>query len=51
MTPTTLPLPLREGVGGRGAYHNEPWLYAPLPPPPSLKGRGRVMCAPSVLPQ
>ncbi len=36
-----LPLPLREGVGGRGAYSRRPRLHAPLPPTPSLKGRGR----------
>ncbi len=32
-----LPLPLREGVGGRGSCRTEP-----LPPTPSLKGRGRL---------
>ncbi|HTB46356.1 MAG TPA: bifunctional proline dehydrogenase/L-glutamate gamma-semialdehyde dehydrogenase PutA [Acetobacteraceae bacterium] len=31
----SLPLPLREGVGGRGSCRTEP-----LPPTPSLKGRG-----------
>ena len=35
-----LPLPLREGVGGRGPCRKRPRLYAPLPPAPSLKGRG-----------
>jgi cytochrome c553 len=36
-----LPLPLREGVGGRGANLEGQQKYAPLPPTPSLKGRGR----------
>jgi cytochrome c-type biogenesis protein CcmH len=41
-----LPLPLRAWaakrtkVGGRGAYSQGQRLNAPLPPPPSLKGRG-----------
>jgi indolepyruvate ferredoxin oxidoreductase beta subunit len=39
---TTLPLPLREGVGGRGADDPDPARRAPLPPAPSLKGRGSV---------
>ena len=34
-----LPLPLREGVGGKGAV---PPLCRPLPPTPSRKGRGRL---------
>ena len=38
-----LPLPLREGVGGRGAYNRYPRLFAPLPPTPSLKGRGKML--------
>jgi len=42
MTKTTLPLPFREGAGGRGAYIQGPRMYAPLPPAPSLKGRGSV---------
>jgi RHH-type transcriptional regulator, proline utilization regulon repressor / proline dehydrogenase / delta 1-pyrroline-5-carboxylate dehydrogenase len=37
-----LPLPLREGVGGRGASAAESVHLAPLPPPPSLKGSGRA---------
>ena len=37
-----LPLPLREGVGGRGACASDSRAYAPLPPTPSLKGRGRL---------
>jgi hypothetical protein len=37
-----LPLPLREGVGGRGACAPRVEARAPLPPPPSLKGRGRT---------
>ena len=37
----TTPLPLREGVGGRG-----PWIArSPLPPTPSRKGRGRLLRA------
>jgi hypothetical protein len=35
-----LPLPLREGVRGRGAYFCRLRMYAPLPVTPSLKGRG-----------
>jgi hypothetical protein len=38
-----LPLPLREGVGGKGAHSLGPWLCAPFPPTPSLKGRGRIL--------
>ncbi len=37
-----LPLRLREGVGGRGAYSDGPLMYAPLPPTPALKRRGRM---------
>ena len=33
-----LPLPLREGVGGRGPIRSDP-----LPPTPSRKGRGRSL--------
>ena len=38
-----LPLPLREGVGGRGsgARTSDATLARPLPPTPSHKGRGR----------
>src|SRR5271165_6223253 len=36
---TMLPLPLREGVGGRGPVDQ----LGPLPPTPSRKGRGRVL--------
>ena len=35
-----LPLPLREGAGGRGATTPASWQFALLPPAPSLKGRG-----------
>jgi len=38
----SLPLPLWEGVGGRGAYARNIRAYAPLPPTPSHKGRGRL---------
>ncbi len=36
-----LPLPLWEGGGGRGACARTLGEHAPLPPTPSLKGRGR----------
>ena len=39
-----LPLPLREGGGGSGAYSQGQRLDEPLPPAPSLKGRGRISC-------
>jgi len=42
-----LPLPVWEGVGGRGAYIQRRWMYAPLPPTPSLKGRGRISYHPA----
>jgi indolepyruvate ferredoxin oxidoreductase beta subunit len=42
-----LPLPLREGGGGRGASHSEAADGGPLPPPPSLKGRGSPSATPS----
>jgi hypothetical protein len=35
-----LPLPLREGGGGRG--RSEARTDRPLPPTPSLKGRGKI---------
>ena len=35
----SLPLPLREGVGGRGSAGR----HGPLPPTPSRKGRGRFL--------
>ena len=35
-----LPLPLREGAGGRGASSTAATRDQPLPPTPSLKGRG-----------
>ncbi|HTB48083.1 MAG TPA: cytochrome c-type biogenesis protein [Acetobacteraceae bacterium] len=38
-----LPLALREGVGGRGAYAPSQRGHAPLPPTPSHKGRGRSL--------
>ena len=43
MRQSGLPLPLREGVGGRGAYIHGRRKYAPLPPTPSLKGRGSML--------
>ena len=41
-----LPLPLREGVGGRGRCGR--WR-GPLPPTPSRKGRGRIVRPFSIL--
>ena len=38
--PSALPLPLREGVGGRGASGTKLGGAGPLPPTPSRKGRG-----------
>ena len=38
---SALPLPLREGVGGRGTCR-----HVPLPPTPSLKGRGSAFPTP-----
>jgi flagellar biosynthesis protein FlhG len=38
-----LPLPLREGAGRRGADARGLWMYAPLPPAPSHKGRGGIL--------
>ena len=38
-----LPLPLREGVGGRGAYGLGRCRVRAPPPTPSLKGRGRLL--------
>ena len=35
-----LPLPLREGVGGRGAYSSSPRLTHPSPQPPPSRGGG-----------
>jgi hypothetical protein len=43
VTRETLPLPLWEGVGGRGACARGERRLAPLPPTPSYKGRGRVV--------
>ena len=42
--PKELPLPLREGVGGRGP----PGWPGPLPPTPSRKGRGSISACVSV---
>jgi hypothetical protein len=44
-----LPLPLREGGGGSGAYSQGQRLDEPLPPAPSLKGRGRLSPFASVM--
>jgi len=44
-----LPLPLREGVGGRGANTPDQRAHAPLPPPHSLKGRGSIQPIPQHL--
>ena len=38
-----LSLPLREGAGGRGGCTPSLRAHAPLPPPPSLKGRGSIL--------
>ena len=40
-------LPLREGVGGRGAGTSDPDVAAPVPPTASLKGRGSPLPSPS----
>ena len=48
--PAFLPLPLREGVGGRGASGTGFVRSPPLPPTPSRKGRGRRRPGPLFVP-
>jgi indolepyruvate ferredoxin oxidoreductase beta subunit len=44
-----LPLPLREGGGGRGASPTDAARAGPLPPPPSHKGRGSPTAADAII--
>ena len=43
-----LPPPLEGGGLGGGVHIRLPWMYAPLPPTPSLKGRGEFGMVPRI---